>query len=99
MGGCQNYGPFWVLSIIRHLVSRGSIILTTTHIVRPVSCLKMRSVLIQACTSYHIPRPGPLRRVPRHSFCVALCLPQRAVLRDPQTHVEVQGSTYKPLIS
>ena len=23
MGGCQNYGPFWVLSIIRHLVFRG----------------------------------------------------------------------------
>ena len=24
MGGCQNYGPFWVLTIIRHLVSRES---------------------------------------------------------------------------
>ena len=24
--------PFWVLSVIRHLVSRGTIILTTTHI-------------------------------------------------------------------
>ena len=23
MGGCQNDGPFWVLSIIRHLVFRG----------------------------------------------------------------------------
>ena len=34
MGGCQNYGPFWVLIIIRHLLFRvpGTIILTTTHI-------------------------------------------------------------------
>ena len=24
LGGCQNYGPFWVLNILRHLVFRGS---------------------------------------------------------------------------
>ena len=35
MGGCENYGPFGVPIIIRHLVLRvpqkGTIILTTTH--------------------------------------------------------------------
>ena len=23
MAGCQNYGPFWALSLIRHLIFRG----------------------------------------------------------------------------
>ena len=35
MGGCQNYGPFWIPILIRHLIFRvpqkGTIILTTTH--------------------------------------------------------------------
>ena len=41
MGGCQNYGAFWVPIIIRHLIfwvpKKGTIILTTTHILMSVS--------------------------------------------------------------
>ena len=37
MGGCQNYGPFWILIIVRHLIFRvptqWPIILTTTQMV------------------------------------------------------------------
>ena len=36
MGGCQNYGPFWIPIIIRHPIcmvpQKGVIMLTTTHI-------------------------------------------------------------------
>ena len=35
MGGCQNYGPFWIPILIRPLIFRvpqkGTIILITTH--------------------------------------------------------------------
>ena len=39
MSGCQNYGPFWVPLIIRHLLFRvpkkGPLILRTTHMFCP----------------------------------------------------------------
>ena len=52
MGGCQNYGRFWIPIIIRHLISRvpkkGTIILTITHIEEELWC--------PTCSTVHLLR-------------------------------------------
>ena len=84
MGGCQNYGPFWGLLIVRHLVfwgtQRGTIILTTTHIPAPFLGLSMLPLFqsleaSQVLSTAKPQAPKPTTQCPQAQLITALTLP------------------------